>query len=319
MADISGQKGTYLPTDLGGVEVYIDGNRAPLLYVSPTQINTQLPFEMQDRGSVSVYVRTVRNNGTITTTTATGAQVVSANPGIFAFPGTEPRVGLVYHAFTNDSALISVDGVITAGNVATVTIGSNTYTYTVVATDTLTNVRDNLINLINATDPNVTASPTNEFNRILLVSKTAGPQGVNTAVTVSVSASSTLVLTALSSSVAGSSTTSGLPVDTTNPARPGEFLSVYATGLGVTNPLTGNLTGWIFPNIPYGPATPVDSILAGGVSANIVSATLVPGLPGVWRVVFQIGSSLTTDPLTQLTIAQGLYVSNIVTFPVATP
>ena len=318
-ADLSGQQGAYLPTRLGGVEVYIDGLRAPLLYVSPTQINAQLHFETQDRASVSIYVRTIRNDGTITVTNAAGAQVVRANPGIFAYPGGEPRVGLIYHAFGSDAALISVSGTITTGNVATVTVGGVAYAYTVLATDTLASVRDALLNLINATDKNVVATAPNEFNSILLTSKVSGPQALNTPVTVSVNSGATLVLTALSSTVGGGSTVAGTPVDTTHPARPGEFLYLYATGLGVTNPIVGNLSGLLVPANTYGPATPVDSIQAGSSSANIVSATLAPGLPGVWQVVFQLGSAVTTDPLTQLTIAQGLFVSNVVTLPVATP
>ncbi|HYP08178.1 MAG TPA: hypothetical protein VER03_18235, partial [Bryobacteraceae bacterium] len=38
--------GNDLPHTLGGVEVYVDGLSAPLLFVSPTQINTQLPYEV---------------------------------------------------------------------------------------------------------------------------------------------------------------------------------------------------------------------------------------------------------------------------------
>ncbi|HCC57711.1 MAG TPA: hypothetical protein DEQ47_10705, partial [Solibacterales bacterium] len=84
-------------------------------------------------------------------------------------------------------------------------------------------------------------------------------------------------------------------------------------------PLVGDLTGFLFPSYPYPPATPVDSVLAGGSAANIISASLVPGLVGVWKVSFQLSASLPTDPQTQLSIAQQLYVSNVVTFPVATP
>jgi hypothetical protein len=36
-------------------------------------------------------------------------------------------------------------------------------------------------------------------------------------------------------------------------------------------------------------------------------------------VQLELNSSLTTDPQTQLTIAQSIYVSNIVTFPVKAP
>ena len=36
----------YYPNTIGGVEVYFDGIKAPLLFVSPTQINTQIPYEV---------------------------------------------------------------------------------------------------------------------------------------------------------------------------------------------------------------------------------------------------------------------------------
>ncbi len=45
-----------LPTELGGVRVRIGGVDAPLLYVSPTQINFQLPYNL--RGAVTVRVTT---------------------------------------------------------------------------------------------------------------------------------------------------------------------------------------------------------------------------------------------------------------------
>jgi len=35
-----------LPLKLGGVEVRVDGKAIPLLYVSPSQINAQLPVGM---------------------------------------------------------------------------------------------------------------------------------------------------------------------------------------------------------------------------------------------------------------------------------
>jgi uncharacterized protein (TIGR03437 family) len=67
------------------------------------------------------------------------------------------------------------------------------------------------------------------------------------------------------------------------------------------------------------PATPVDSILVDGTSANILSASLVPGLVGVYYVQFQLGSGLATDLQAQLTIAQQAFVSNVVVFPVVAP
>ena len=56
-------------------------------------------------------------------------------------------------------------------------------------------------------------------------------------------------------------------------------------------------------------------MLAGGKTANVLEATLMPGAVGVYMVQLELNSSMPTDPLTQLTIAQDIYVSNIVTFP----
>ena len=60
----------HLPLDLGGVQLYCDGNRSPLLYVSPTQINGQMPFEFLDSNNISCYVRIQHNDGRVVATTA---------------------------------------------------------------------------------------------------------------------------------------------------------------------------------------------------------------------------------------------------------
>ena len=52
--------------------------------------------------------------------------------------------------------LVSVDGSIAAGDVATVTIGTLTYNYIVQNFDTLDSIRDAIVALLN-TDPQVTA------------------------------------------------------------------------------------------------------------------------------------------------------------------
>ncbi len=43
-----------LPRELGGVEVYVNGFRTPLLMVSPTEISTQIPYEMKDATTTAV-------------------------------------------------------------------------------------------------------------------------------------------------------------------------------------------------------------------------------------------------------------------------
>jgi uncharacterized protein (TIGR03437 family) len=311
--------GGYYPFSLGGAEVYVDGIRAALVSVSPTQINAQMPFVVFDRSSSSIYVRTIHKDGTVTATTPSAASVPLANPGIFAAPGTDPRPGYVYHAYQNATAVLSVDGAITAGDVGNVTIGSASYKYTVQGTDTLSSVMQGIVNLIN-TDSNsvVTAYPSNVFQRILLVANEPGAAGEGVPLSVSVTTGKGLILTALSSQTCCANPQGGLVTDD-NPAQPGEVVYIYATGLGITTnqsaldsgqaPTTENIEA---------PATPVDSILAGGSTANIIFTRYVPGLLGTFQVTFQLSSGITDNPLTQLTIAQQSFVSNVVTFNVMT-
>jgi uncharacterized protein (TIGR03437 family) len=72
-----------------------------------------------------------------------------------------------------------------------------------------------------------------------------------------------------------------------------------------------------------GPAlnTPLESVsaLAGGKTANVLSAAMKVGQVGMYQVDLELNPDLPTNPLTQLTIAQSIYVSNIVTIPVMNP
>ena len=76
----SDYSGTSLPTTLASVSVLIDGKPAALLYVSPTQINVQVPA---DTATGSVVVQVKGPNGTATGT----ATLASYAPGIFILPG----------------------------------------------------------------------------------------------------------------------------------------------------------------------------------------------------------------------------------------
>jgi uncharacterized protein (TIGR03437 family) len=105
-------------------------------------------------------------------------------------------------------------------------------------------------------------------------------------------------------------------VTTDNPAVPGELIYVFATGLGPTNP-SDQASGQVYQAGEFNSAAvPVDSILVSGVSGNILSSFLVPGLVGIYAVQFELSSAQPADPLTQLTIAQQAFVSNVVTFAV---
>ena len=46
-----------LPNKLGGTQVYFNGIPAPLVMVSPTKVNAQIPWELGDTTSINAYVR----------------------------------------------------------------------------------------------------------------------------------------------------------------------------------------------------------------------------------------------------------------------
>jgi hypothetical protein len=56
--------------------------------------------------------------------------------------------------------------------------------------------------------------------------------------------------------------------------------------------------------------------IAAGKTADVISATLVPGQVGLYKVLLHLNPDLATDPIAQLTIAQDIYVSNIVVLPI---
>lgn len=308
--------GDSLPTELAGTQVYFDGIRAPLLFVSPNQINAQIPFEVQDATSISAYVRTRRKDGSVTVTSPVGINIVLQNPGIFADSGPDPRPGVVYHSSKFATGTISVDGTIKAGDVATVTIEDRAYPYTVQSTDTLESVRNALIDLIN-TDFQVNAYPAGVFTRIRLRAIQPGPDGDGVRYAASVPTGSNLILSATGAALCCAS--GGGRVTGEDPASPGETIVVYATGLGqLQAPADQVITGQRYKG-PVNRPNEFVSSLAGGKTANVLLATLEPNMVGVYRLELELNSDIPTNPFTQLTIAQDVFVSNIITFPVVNP
>jgi len=315
--------GYYPSIMFNGVEVYFDGIRSPILYASPTQINTQLPYDVSGSSGVSALVRAVHRDGSVTVSNAIGIPVVASNPGIFAFHGTDPRPAMAYHTSGNAIALVDVNGSITAGNIATIKIGSNSYSYTVQSIDTVQIVRDALIALINGNSNEiVTAAPGGEFNRIILTAKVGGPAGNGILIAGSVSTSATISVSVLGSAKTCCANIAGALVTPGNPVVPGEVITIYATGIGPTTLADGltqaSFTGQVYPGPALNiPVTNVDNAQIGGTTANILSAGLdIGNLPGVYKVVLQIGSAVPTNPLTPMYIAQNVFTSNIVTIPV---
>ena len=312
-----------LPGIIGGCQLFADGTPIPLLYVSPTQVNAQMPFEFTDRTSTSIYMRDAHADGSVTVTAPIAVTIVGENPGIFAQFGSDPRPALAFHGSSGATATILVNGSVNAGDMVTVTIAGTAYTYTVLSTDTLQTVANGIAAAINSPpgDPHVIAGVGNVFSTIILVARASGPAGEGISVTESVANSkgAQLTLTAYNSSTCCDNT-QGAPITKDNPAVPGEIIYIFATGLGPPSPNNVNTGQVTPPGVFSPPATPVDSILTDQVSDNILSAALVPGTVGVYFVQFQLGLGLNTDLATQTTIAQQTFVSNVVTIPVvATP
>ena len=310
--------GPALPDEIGGVQVYFDGIRAPLFFVSPTEVRAQVPWEVLDTQSINAWVRTKKANGEISVTSAVSVPIVLQNPGIFAVTdAAEPRPGLIMHGSAQSVGTVSVDGSIRAGDIATVVIEDREYSYTVVAADTLPTVRDALIARIN-NDPRVEAFAASAFARIRLRARLPGPEGNNISYTARSREGDQVIMTATTARLCCAN--SG-PVTEENPALPGENIILLATGLGLVK--DGNKE-FQYTGRPYdGPAlndpSEFVSSLAGGKTANVLSAGMKTGTVGVFEVVLELNSDIPTDPKTQVTIAQDVFVSNIVTFPVLNP
>ena len=332
-----------LPTKLGtapkSVEAFANGIPMPLLYVSPMQINAQIPFEIAPATSISVYVRTTYGNGTVAIANAAALPVAEGVPGFFALsvdPTTgqtyqDPRPAIAVHY--SSSAMGVIDLELTAiapvaGDTVSVTIGSATYTYTILATDTiLDNVRDALINLINkAPDPTVTAYPGGQWDRLILIGNTPGTSANGVVYSGANTGSGSVTSNALTSKLCCANTR-GATVDQDNPAQPGEIVTLYGTGFGLTQPAP---TGGFVTGVPYPLNAPFPNKVAdflnefvsgtfGGSTADVLNAAMLPGTVGVYEVDLLLDSGLKSDRFTQGSVAQLLNLTNIVTIPVVPP
>jgi uncharacterized protein (TIGR03437 family) len=227
------------------------------------------------------------------------------------------------HFSSNAIAVVSVDGIAHANDVATINIEDRVYSYTVQSTDNTALIRDAFIAQINA-NPNekVIATPSGQFTRIILTAKVAGPDGNGIAITGGSSSSASIIITALNAQTCCASV-AGSMVTPDNPAVPGEVISIFATGIGLTNAPDGSsvgVTGQVFQGpASNSPGVPVDNAQVGGRTANVLNAGLAPGTLGMYQIDLQISDQLATNPNTQLYIAQNVFTSNIVTIPIVAP
>lgn len=332
-----------LPTSLGGVEFFVDGIKCPMIQVSQTSFVAQMPIELafamepettppDPNSTVNVtdttrfprtasgVARITNSDGSVQVSSALHIPVIQQNPSIYYDPSSQPNPGLAFHSSSQATATISVDGSIQGGDQVTINIRDRNYTYTVQPTDALTAVRDALIAMINASDPEVQASPSGPFARIRLKAVVPGPLGNGLPISASTSSTSKLIVTAFNSELCCANI-AGAPITTDNPAIPGETISVYATGLGrlrETSDFVAMVNGQPFTGSPVNNVTDDGFVagLVGGKTANILFSGLKPGYVGVYQVDLELNSSLPSNPKTTLTISQLYQTSNIVTIPV---
>jgi len=106
----------------------------------------------------------------------------------------------------------------------------------------------------------------------------------------------------------------GIVVDANSPAHAGDYLEIYANGLGpVSNtPKTGAVAG----------ASPLSRMIVnpsatiGGVPAQVVFAGLAPGFIGLYQVNAQVPQGIAAGDAVPVTLSTGAIASNTVTISV---
>lgn len=118
-----------LPTDLGGASVKINGVAAPLFYVSPNQINLQVPWEIAP-GAATI---TATLNGATSLNPPISTTISAASPGVFAVvhadgsavtPSSPAKANEVVLVYAN--GLGAVNGTVQTGQPATAAAATRT-------------------------------------------------------------------------------------------------------------------------------------------------------------------------------------------------
>ena len=171
------EEGVELPTELAGVQVLSNGRLSPLLMVSPDQITFQVPWELEGTG-FSFYVRRTMPDGSVAVSAARANQSVRAAPGLFEWPGDEPRLGMAVHAsgFAEGTVAVTLPDrprdddpnndltenrqLSQEGAEGRIVVNGREYAYRSPGDESPEQIRDHFIELINAGDgdPDVVAS-----------------------------------------------------------------------------------------------------------------------------------------------------------------
>ncbi|MBA3974841.1 MAG: hypothetical protein C0504_11565 [Candidatus Solibacter sp.] len=317
-----------LPYKLVNTEVFFDGVRAPLILVAPDRVVCQLPVVMTGSTSASAIIRTVRADGRVTVTTPAAVRVIEQNPSVFSDPSLPPAPGIAYHFSSAATGTISVDGTAQPGDEASIFIRDRKYAYRVQAGDTTASIRDGLIALINAADPEVEAFGSGTFARVRLRAKIPGPIGNGIPISGKSSDGASgsvidgsVIISAFNTELCCANE-AGAQVTVDNPAVPGETIVVLAAGMGLVGPDEARdamKTGMPYAGPDLNDVTEFANSMAGGKTANVLFAGLVKGLVGVYEVHLELNTDIPTNPRTPAWVAQSFQISNYFYIPVVNP
>jgi uncharacterized protein (TIGR03437 family) len=103
-------------------------------------------------------------------------------------------------------------------------------------------------------------------------------------------------------------------VGASRPAKAGEYISIYCTGLGqVTNsPGAGNPAS----STPLSQTAAAPTVTIGGVRANVQFSGLAPGFAGLYQVNVQVPNGIAPSDAVPLSLTIGGVTSNTATIAV---
>lgn len=159
---------------------------------------------------------------------------------------------------------------------------------------------------------------------ILLVAREPGRQGNFILLSGTTSDGAVLTVTPNSPNLCCGNEAFSLVTDE-NPAVPGETIVVFGSGMGLTAPTPASIgleSGMATPNDPLlnlptpGTEGVFVSSLVARRTAQVEFSGLMPGFVGVYQINLKLNGDLPDDPQTVLHVAQSLFISNVITFPV---
>jgi hypothetical protein len=107
--------------------------------------------------------------------------------------------------------------------------------------------------------------------------------------------------------------TTGATINAAAPASAGETISLYATGLGATNPAVA--AGVVSPASPVSATVALPNVTVSGTVAPVLGSVLTPGQIGLYQINIQLPTTLAAGNLPFVLTIGGLS-SNTLTLPV---